>query len=161
MLYPGVFGLTWIALLVTITPGAAQTASEYQHPPIRLPGIAYPEQTPELRSKGRRSQPAAALVTPASPPTHSSVSSEVQPPRRAGSLPSRNEPETTAAVTMGPETIGRAEPLALATRSTPQFMSSESVTVRGVALAGLFVLASASLVAAGLALVRGRRVWAS
>ena len=168
MPYPGVLGLTWIALLVTITPGAAQTRSEHQHPPIRLPGIAYPDQTtkaaptsPELRSKGRRSQPAAALVTPASPPTHPSASFEAQPPRRAGSLPSRNEPETTAAVTMGSETVGRAEPLALATRSTPQFMSSESITVRGVALASLFVLASASLVSAGLALVRGRRVWAS
>src|SRR3954464_6797253 len=67
-------GLAWTVLLAGVTAGAAQPAPERPLPPIRLPGIMYPDQpeaaptSPERSSKARRSQPPAPLVTPASPP---------------------------------------------------------------------------------------------
>src|SRR3954469_23267160 len=54
-------GLAWTVLLAGVTAGAAQTAPERPLPPIRLPGIMYPDQpeaaptSPERSSKARRS----------------------------------------------------------------------------------------------------------
>src|SRR3954468_10722833 len=111
-------GLAWTVLLAGVTAGAAQTPPANPAPPIRLPGIMYPDQpeaaptSPERSSKARRSQPPAPLVTPASPPVQPGVVAEPQPPRRTGSATVMNEPDTTAAVTAAPEAAKSEEPLA-------------------------------------------------
>jgi hypothetical protein len=159
-------GLAWTVLLAGVTAGAAQTAPERPLPPIRLPGIMYPDQpeaaptSPERSSKARRSQPPAPLVTPASPPVQPGVVAEPQPPRRTGSVTVMNEPDTTAAVTAAPEAAKSEEPLARSAHRTQQFISPEPVTARGLVLAGAFALACASLGSAMLSFVRRRTAWA-
>jgi hypothetical protein len=166
-----VTGLAWAALLSIVTAVAAQATPERPLPPIRLPGVMYPDQTetapvsPEAKSKGRHSRPVGAAITPASPPTHPVVVAEPDPPRRAGSQTLVNEPETTAAVTVRSEAVTLVEPLALSTHRTQQLISPEAVTARGFALAGSFALALASLASASLAVLRRRRsdtpIWTS
>jgi hypothetical protein len=162
-----VLGLTWTALLAGVAAGAAQTTPERPLPPIRLPGIVYPDQTeaapmlPELGSKGRRSQPPAAPVTPASPPDQRGIAVEPLSSPRTGPLTVRTEAETTAAVIVASKAAKWVEPLAPPTHGTQHFISPEAVTARGFVLAVSFGLACASLGSALLAFVRRRQVWAS
>jgi hypothetical protein len=164
---PRVLGLAWTVLLVGVTAGAAQTTPDRTLPPIRLPGIVYPERSeaaptlPEQRSKGQRSQPAAGPVTPASSPGKPPVAAEPQPPRKTVSLSVINEPDTTATVSMASEAGKPEEPLGLSTPLMQQFISPDGVSSKGVALAGSFAFACASLGSALLASIRRYRAWAS
>ena len=157
-----VLGLTWTVLLAGVAAGAAQTTPERPLPPIRLPGIVYPDQTevaptsPEPGSKGRRPQPPAAPVTPASPPAQRGIAAEPQPSSRTGPQTVRTEAETTAAVPVA-KTARWAEPLALSTDSAQQSISLEAVAAKGFMLASSFAFACASLGSALVAFVRRRK----
>jgi hypothetical protein len=162
-----VLGLTWTVLLAGVAAGAAQTTPERPLPPIRLPGIVYPNQpeavptSPEQRSEGRRSQPPTAVVTPASPPAQLGAAAEPQPLRDSGPLTVMKKPDTTAAVTERSATAKWTEPLALSAHTAQQSISPEGVAARGFVLASTFAFACASLGSALVAFVRRRPVWAS
>ena len=56
-------GLAWTVLLAGVTAGAAQTAPERPLPPIRLPGIMYPDQPEAAPTSPERSSKSSALST--------------------------------------------------------------------------------------------------
>src|SRR3954470_15598485 len=162
-----ILGLTWTVLVAGVTAGAAQTTPDRARPPTRLPGIVYPNQpeaaprTPEQRSKGRRSQPPAAVVTPASSPAQLGVVAEPRPPRAPRSLTVKNEPETTAAVPAKSATARWVEPLVFSTPAE-QSIRPQAVAAKGFVLASSFAFACASLGAAGAQhSLRGRSVGCS